>query len=703
MKTRRVQILILAAAVAGLFGGLAPQAHGQLPTSAELVPADAAFYSSTLRLREQYDAFVGSKAFEKLWQMPIVQLGWMAFQAQWNDPDGDMAQFKAMIEQPENKQLVELLTDGISREVFVFGDENYAELLALANELNSANRSAQLATLGAGGPEANEILAQKILEALNKRLETWRIPDTVIGFRLSDTQPALAQMARLEQIAGFLLAQQPDLQDRFSRQQIGGGEFLTLLLDGSLVPWEELPPDAERFLEPLRPKLEQMTLAISLGVRDDFLIISLGDSNEHLEKLGQGPGLMSTPEMAPLKQHASKPVTSIGYVSKNFMESANAADQQLDQLVQMGEALLPMAQLEPGLENEVKQDVGKLVDDLKSAIPEVGAQSGIGFRTPQGFEGYSYYWGNYPHLDGSKPLSILEHVGGSPLFVYAARGVQSPEALAKVNYWLGRALYYAEEIGAARLEGEEREFYDKVKDDIRPLLAQITTITREKLVPAFKDGESALVMDADTTSERWHASMPPTETPLPMLELAAVYRVSDAQLLKEAAAEYFSVAQKVMDILHKASPEEIPEIKVPGPESREFADATIYYYRLPAEAQTDKQLAPNAGLSSDTLVLSMIPKMTLRLINRSDFTIPAAKPNQPLATAFAMDFAGLLDAAAPWIEYAMGLSGDVNDSIRSQVFAGLSVAKCFRGFSGVTYREGDAWVTRSQMYFEDLE
>ena len=43
--------------------------------SLDWVPADAVFYSASLRLREQYDIVVQSNAFKKLAEMPAVQMG----------------------------------------------------------------------------------------------------------------------------------------------------------------------------------------------------------------------------------------------------------------------------------------------------------------------------------------------------------------------------------------------------------------------------------------------------------------------------------------------------------------------------------------------------------------------------------------------------------------------------------------------------
>src|SRR4051812_165018 len=57
---------------------LADQAH-----SLRKVPADAVFYSASLRLKEQWDIFLGSKAYAKLMEIPLIQLGKMQAGFQW--------------------------------------------------------------------------------------------------------------------------------------------------------------------------------------------------------------------------------------------------------------------------------------------------------------------------------------------------------------------------------------------------------------------------------------------------------------------------------------------------------------------------------------------------------------------------------------------------------------------------------------------
>ena len=106
-RTRWLGLSILIAAI--LTTAVPQAAHAQPPQSLKFVPEDAAFYSASLRLRDQYDAFVESNAFAKLKAMPIVQMGWGMFQQQWNNPEGGLFPVRMMLEQPENQQLVDVI------------------------------------------------------------------------------------------------------------------------------------------------------------------------------------------------------------------------------------------------------------------------------------------------------------------------------------------------------------------------------------------------------------------------------------------------------------------------------------------------------------------------------------------------------------------------------------------------------------------
>ena len=68
-----------------------------------------------------------------------------------------------------------------------------------------------------------------------------------------------------------------------------------------------------------------------------------------------------------------------------------------------------------------------------------------------------------------------------------------------------------------------------------------------------------------------------------MLEIGIVCGVSDAGLLRKACSEYFAVGQEMLDKLHKAVPNEFPEIKLSKPKMQRISGGTVYSYRLPAK------------------------------------------------------------------------------------------------------------------------
>ena len=161
---------------------------------------------------------------------------------------------------------------------------------------------------------------------------------------------------------------------------------------------------------------------------------------------------------------------------------------------------------------------------------------------------------------------------------------------------------------------------------------------REKLVPAFTEGQSAIVIDAKTTSMQWHIVMPESRIPLPMIGPGFVVGVNDANLARQGFSELFAIAQLALDSAGKLVPEDnpIPFEEIPPPKKRDIADGTVYYYELPAEADVDgTKIAPNAGLSRDFLATTLMPDLPRRLLARNPLQLdgPLAQIDWPLASA----------------------------------------------------------------------
>jgi hypothetical protein len=201
-----------------------------------------------------------------------------------------------------------------------------------------------------------------------------------------------------------------------------------------------------------------------------------------------------------------------------------------------------------------------------------------------------------------------------------------------------------------------------------------------------------------------------------MLEIGTVSGVSSADLVKKASNEFFAIAQQTANVLHDNFPDAIPKTELTAPSKRDFAEGTIYYYTPPAEWGVDPQIAPNAGLSADTLAMSLVPKFTLRLLQKTPLQKdgPLAQIDRPLASASYVDFAGLIDVVGVWVDYGFDQSAAIASAAgetppdpkmaketQEQVRTGLEFLKCLRSVSSVSYFENGALVTHSDWHFVD--
>ena len=144
---RRLWVVAVVVAVLPLSAPVVAQAADPLKdnTSLKFVPENVAFYVAGLRLGEVYDKVATSKALAKLEQIPVVQFGWAMAMAQWQNPQvPQIAAFKQALQAPENQQLVAMLKDALSQEVFIYGGADFGDAIALLNELNTASSAAQL-------------------------------------------------------------------------------------------------------------------------------------------------------------------------------------------------------------------------------------------------------------------------------------------------------------------------------------------------------------------------------------------------------------------------------------------------------------------------------------------------------------------------------------------------------------------------------
>jgi hypothetical protein len=713
---------LAAALVLTLLGSQARAQADKASSSLDLIPADAGFYSSMLRNKEQVEIVARSRAWAELWQMPAVQMGWKMLQDQYQG--GQLAPLQAFLSQAENRELLDLLADAASHDIFIYGGSNWIQFIQLAGILQSASRFGPiLGMIEKGGPAPDpQLQARMVLRAAAAHPELIVIPDFILGFKLTDKTKAEHQIQRLEAIALTLADQHPLTKGRVKSTKVGADSFLTFALDGSMIPWEHVPikdiEEKEGEFDGVVKKLKELKLALSIGVRDDFLLVALGSAPEVAAQLGaKGKRLLDSPELKPLAAATSKPLTSIGYVSASLRGASGISEQDVDSFLQLARQALNKADIPDDKRKQIVKDLEGLAKEMVKNTPEVGPEVAFSYMTDRGAESFIYDYTKDESLDGSKPLTLLNHLGGRPIGAAVFRHKSSPEDYRNGIKWLKTLYGHVEDAALEKLDKEQRAQYEKISKEVFPLLRRLDEITGTMLLPSLADGQSGIVLDAKWSSKQWHSHLPATPKPMPLPEFALLLGVSDADLLVKALHSYRELINDALAKAKEMAPpgSNVPDIQVPAAEKSQGKGGQLYSYAPPAEWGLDSQVRLTAGISAKVFAVSLSQAMTERLLQAQPLRTaggPLSDPNKPLAAAGIFNWPALVDAATPWIELALSAAplpeegappGLGREDVIKQVRTVLRVLKVWRGYSSAVYIEGGAVVTHGETVIRDLD
>ena len=703
--------------------------------SLSLVPADAAFYSSSRRLGAMFEKFVDSNAFARLKNLESIKTMTEEFENQWNDPNSDFAQAREVLERESTRETLAFLGDMVSNEWWSVGDMKHGDLVELGGHLGAEMRRAQneMQMKQANGEEVNPMdIANGFIRSLDQNRHLIVIPNSITGFQVKNKKRAAEQLAALDNLLTNAVQGNQTLAPAYSKKTINDTEFLVLDLKGNMVPWQLIGffvqgIDFQAFNRVVGT-LNGLEITLAIGLQGDHVLFLFGESTAYLETLAKGDLLYDREELAPLRKHAAKPVSAISYVSEAYKQRVGSQNDAFAALQQVHDSLQPALELME-LNDDIKAMIAKDLEEAaawlkEQEMPEPGATLSFEYETDRGYEGFAYDWTENTVLDGSQPLPLINHVGGNPVAFAVGRTKYDPEGFDHLVVVLEKVYGYVDTYLQGELDDNERTEYQKVMKIVGPHLKRLETTTREKLIPAMKDGQGGIVLDMQAKSRQWFTEMPPARQPVAIPELAFVYGVDDAKLLASAFDDYHDIFQSLLDDLHDYSPEEIPEIKLPTANKEETESGTVYTYDVPRQGGLDEQVAPSAGLSKSVVVWSYVPGQTKRMLPSKELAAeggPLADLDRNLAGAGRFDFAGFVDGIEPWVEYgitqyyasqAVGTEPATDDvffqdppmeKVLGEVRAVAEVLKCFRGYSSVTTLEDGASVTHFDYHFEDLD
>lgn len=662
---RSVLVLSLALSV-----GAPPAATAdELPASLSLAPAGADYYAAALRTGERWQKIRESNAWAKLNSLPIVRFLREQVRSEF-EPSGSLSEYGQWLAAPEAQRLLALAADLLSQEIFVCTDDDFAEvlerwLLLQERETPIKLNFSQRAT-GPSAASSGQWTHTKTADwaQLAKHVDKLQVPGIMVGFKATDRAEVEAHLRRLEAWLRESLAEFLPV-DRLKWVAVEGQRFLSLELDGSLVPWEQFEPAEEESNAEDREKaiaaLKRKTLVLSLGLRGDYLIAAVGPSRKLLEQPGARGRLSERKELEPLRRAASQRLIDVEYRSQrlrrlmagNRAASPDLLRANLSQLLSLG----GIAD-DPGIVEKFNADLTRLAADAQADASDPGAIIYFSSLVEHGIESTTYDLGRSPREDGTRPLDLLTHVGSHPLFFAVGRR-KSPQAdYRRFADYVRAWLTFADALVLANLGDDQHAHYERWSQPFKQLLRDTHDITEKLLMPALSDGEVGWVVDGETKSDRWHGNMPKSESPMPMLLPALIVGVSNRAQLDQAMRKYWTAADGFLKTLDQLDPDLLPDgLAIPVAEMQQVAGGDLRYYALPKELGFDERIEPGMAVGERVLGLGLTRSQLQRLLPESGWR-PEVGPladwqGRPLYSATFLDCAGLMDAIRPWLEFAV--------------------------------------------------
>lgn len=681
-------------------------------TALRLAPSNVSFFHTSLKLKDRVLALWNTKAVQQAWKTSLVQGWWKEFSTNVLQQAGP---FTAMLEQPENKELATLLLDMASEEAFMMGGESLGDFLSLLGDLYVAQQFSGLEKMFNGGGNDPTTQLHAIFSTLQENLATLKAPEIIVGFKVNDQKVAKRQLARLSVLLNTAALAVPQLTGNVKTQKVNESSFTTIILDGSKVPWDQIPweqiEEENGEFDDLKAHLKTMKINISIGYHEGYILASLGESMNFLKSMGSGKKLAELDEFKPLLKHLDKRITSVGYSSKQFNANSGFTKEQADAMFNTWKEMLENSDLDDKLRERINKDMVELSADLLKLMEhEPGSAMSFSFLTDRGEESYRHLNSVDPSTNFSKPLDLFQHVGGDPLLVSIGRSSYKPETWDLSVKWIKKANGYLREYGLPQLVGIfGQEMVDKIEellDNLYPLFSKLNDTVKANLLPALADGQAGFVLDNKLLSTQWHREMPASETPLPLLEPAILFGVSDHVKLKQAASDIRGFFNDVAKEVIKSFGEGMPEIVWPAPETRTIEGYDLFWYSFKDEFQLDGRLRPSAGLSKNLCALTVSNEHALRLMQATPFVsnaTPLKDIKRPLASATYIRISGLVDTAQPWLNYALTHHDLQEAKVHAKDIKIITNAlKFFHSYSSATYLENKTTVTHNEWHVKDV-
>ena len=599
------------------------------------VPEDVSAYTSSMHMVRQWTAAWKSNAVQTLVELPAVQQIWA--QAQRHPV---YMQFRKQMEtNPVFVQGLPVFKDAISSEVFLCAGPEFADFIDAAAELYGTSYFSTLSGLGrrrmGRGPDPAMIAA--IVELVIERGDHLRAPPVLIGFKLTKEAEAKKYIDTWVPKIG------PFAAGKITKKRIAGVDCHVLEMSGETIPKEffrsmrqgmaeaEIP---EPKVEKLVAWIKSQRLTVALGIKDGYLMLSIGKDAALLEQWGKGSSLAESRALEPLRKHHKPGLLSISYGSPELVAVGSWTRKDLEDLQETVLEIIPDEPDTAKLRKRLEKDLPELVKEVAEDLPEAGGFISFSLEN-QGIESYTFTEISQTMLDCSAPLTILGHRGKRPIGYSAGRVAKDPGAYDSAVKWIKIAFGYFEDFVVAEMEPSDRRQYEKVMKVARPFLAAVDKTTRTNLVPSVDGVQSVLALDGHGTVSQTPGGEK-LAAPVPVPRLGIAVELNDAEKFKLAIEEYVRAVKALLAAVQKEFPDVPDGLRLPPAKTTEVAGGTLYFYQLPWDMGAD--VFPCAFLKGRLLVLASSSKYVEEMAGTVPMpTSPVTHPDGPAGSVSGFD------------------------------------------------------------------
>jgi hypothetical protein len=636
-------------------------------TALAFAPQDVSFFATNLNLGKAWEGFLGGNFVTRLRDLPYVQRFEGEVLAQWENPEGQMETLKGNLKNPNVKNLLDLIVDMDSQEIFYYGASDWNDaiggIMGLYEDINARSD--------------DPIAMQEFLAELDDEyLDGVKIPTTVIGFRLKNEEIARTLLDALQGAMQLGLRQVPELAPlakQIAREDLKDGQALSITLTTALIPMDNLDPNVKEMLGGLIEGLEGRKLVLSFGIRAKMLLMSISEDVSPLLTFGTGESLVNHKRLKVLVDNMPRDLRSISYSSKAWRESQwdatygsyfqNLADQFAAAVSSEESDAVDVEKWQ----QEIIDDAAELDARIGDLEVEFDAAVSWSFASEVGLEGMTYDWSENVLLANAKPMSILKHAGTKPLLMVAVKEQPQPLIGELLTELIERAPEHIRRfITLAETDEEELEQALKVLEGAWPLVEESFSIAMRDILPALDEHEGLFTFSAQWTTQELSVDLPPPNKPLPLPEFAAAIKLRNRDQFLSGCRDLYGVFDKVIELVREFQPDSLPEgYNVPRPQQEELAGSTRFFY--PEFSQwAFEGFEPQVIVSNDTVVVGYSARQALDLIQEKPLaTRPAwLSPEMPVAGVSLVDMAGMVNAVSPWLEYGFQLVlGDLDTPV----------------------------------------